>query len=236
MADFFDITALKTAFGGGEVLFLITPENPASRDVLGETCQIIRNYREAITASGIRKIVGLSSMGAQHPSGTGNLEQSYMLEHAFVDLPVEQTFIRPAYYFSNWLGYRDTAGDYGILPTFFPAGLKVQMVAPADVANFALQLMMADKPYKPFYEVGEKYYSSIEVASVFGKKLQRNVEVQQIPREQWEGTLSQVGFSENAATNLIKMTEAVLNGRTQPENPLEVVNMPTSLVSYFETV
>lgn len=235
IADFFDTTALKAAFEGGETVFLITPENPASRDVLDDTRQIIQNYKEAITASGIRKIVGLSSMGAQHPSGTGNLEQSYMLEYAFTDLQVEQAFIRPAYYFSNWLGYWDTAKDYGILPTFFPVDLKVQMVAPADVAAFAAQLM-TDKPYKPFYEIGEKYYSSAEVASVFEQKLQRKVEAQQIPREQWKTTLLQVGFSDDAAANLIKMTQAVFDGKTQSENPSEVIAMPTSLASYLEIV
>lgn len=236
VADLLDTNALITAFKGGETAFLITPENPEIQDVMGETRRILQSYKEALAASGIRRIIGLSSGGAQHASGTGNLEQSYMLEHAFNDMPVEQTFIRPAYYFSNWLGYWDTAKNYGVLPTFFPVDFKVQMIAPSDVATFAAQLMTTDKPYKPFYEIGEKWYSPSEVAFVLGHKLQRKVEAQQILREQWEATLLQVGFSTDAANNLIKMTEAVLDGRTRSENPLEVISMPTSLETFFESV
>lgn len=236
VADFLDTNALKTAFKDGETAFLLTPENPAVQDVIYETRRILQSYKEALAVSGIRRIVGLSSGGAQHPSGTGNLEQSYMLEHAFKEMPVEQTFIRPAYYFSNWLGYWDTARDYGVLPTFFPVDFKVQMIAPSDVAAFAAQLMTTDKPYKPFYEIGEKWYSPAEVASVLGHRLQRKVEAQQILREQWEDTLLQVGFSADAAGNLIKMTEAVLDGRTRSENPSEVISMSTSLDAFFENI
>lgn len=105
IADYFDVEALKEAFQGGDSVFLLTPENPESRDFLSDIQRIILNYREAILSSRITKVVGLSSMGAQHESGTGNLLASYMLEHAFSDLEIEQIFIRPAYYFSNWLGY-----------------------------------------------------------------------------------------------------------------------------------
>ncbi|WP_269850331.1 SDR family oxidoreductase [Methanosarcina horonobensis] len=119
IADYFDVEALKVAFQGGSSVFLLTPENPQSENFISETQMIINNYREAISSSGVTKIIGLSSMGAQHESGTGNLVASYILEHAFSDLKIEQIFVRPAYYFSNWLRYLEPVKEYGILPTFF---------------------------------------------------------------------------------------------------------------------
>lgn len=234
IADFFNVEALKVAFEGGTTAFLITPEKLDSQNIFDETQQIIQNYKEALFASGIRKIIGLSSGGAQHPSGTGNLELSYMLEHSFDDLPVQKTFIRPAYYFSNWVNYWDVAKEFGVLPTFFPIDMKVQMIAPADVAAFAAQLIEFDESYKPFYEIGEKLYSSADVAAVFAHKLQREVKAQQIPSEQWETTLLQAGFSENAAANLMKMTQAVIDGRTQWENPSEAITMPIALGTFLQ--
>lgn len=233
IADFLDIETLKMAFEGGTTVFLITPENPDSQNIFDEIRQIIQNYRDALSVSGISKIIGLSSGGAQHPAGTGNLELSYILEHSFKDLPAQKTFIRPAYYFSNWLNYWDVAKKYGVLPTFFPIDMKVQMIAPVDVAAFAAQLIESDESYKPFYEIGEKLYSSADVATVFAHKLQREIKAQQIPSEQWETTLLQAGFSENAAANLMKMTQAVIDGRTQWENPSEAITMPTSLETFF---
>lgn len=234
IADFFNVETLKVAFEGGTTAFLITPEKLDSQNIFDETQQIIQNYRDAISASGIRKIIGLSSGGAQHPSGTGNLELSYMLEHSFDDLPVQKTFIRPAYYFSNWMNYWDVAKEFGVLPTFFPIDMKVQMIAPADVAAFAAQLIESDESYKPFYEIGEKLYSSADVAATFAHKLQRDVKAQQIPNEQWETTLLQAGFSENAAANLMKMTQAVIDGRTQWENPSEAITMPIALETFLQ--
>ena len=65
VADSFDLPALRSAFQKGDTVFVLTPEPGSSNDVLGDTQKILKNYREAITGSPIKKIVGLSSMGAQ---------------------------------------------------------------------------------------------------------------------------------------------------------------------------
>jgi uncharacterized protein YbjT (DUF2867 family) len=106
VADYLDKEALTDAFQGAQTAFLLTPENPKSKHQMEEVSRMIDNYREAVQAAGIQKIVGLSSMGAQHPASTGNLLASYRLEHAFGGLDLQQTFVRPAYYYSNWVGYR----------------------------------------------------------------------------------------------------------------------------------
>ncbi|WP_238882911.1 SDR family oxidoreductase [Clostridium sp. YIM B02551] len=102
IANYFDLQDLKEAFHGGNKVFLLTPENPGCDNFLKETQMILNNYRQAISSSNITKIVGLSSNGAQHESGTGNLIASYMLEHTFSDFDnIEQIYVRPSYYFSN---------------------------------------------------------------------------------------------------------------------------------------
>jgi uncharacterized protein YbjT (DUF2867 family) len=192
IADYFDVQALKKAFHGGGSVFLLTPENPECENCLNEIQMIINNYREAVLSSKVTKILGLSSMGAQHESGTGNLMASYMLEHAFSDLEIEQIFVRPAYYFSNWLGYLELVKEYGILPTFFPPEMELPMIAPSDVAK------------------------------IFRDVLNRNVTLQQILPEEWESTLIQAGFSKDGADNLILMTKAVIDGKTKNDatNPI----------------
>jgi len=66
IADYFDAEPLKRAFQGGSSVFLLTPENTECNNCLKEIQMIINNYREAVFSSGLTKIVGLSSMGAQH--------------------------------------------------------------------------------------------------------------------------------------------------------------------------
>lgn len=236
IADYFDVEALKKAFHGGGSVFLLTPENPACESCLKEIQMIINNYREAILSSEVTKIIGLSSMGAQHESGTGNLMASYMLEHAFSDLEIEQIFVRPAYYFSNWLGYLELVKEYGILPTFFPLEMELPMIAPPDVAKFLSDAMICKTPQERIYEImGPHAYSSSDIAKIFGDVLNRNVTLQQVLPEKWENTLIQAGFSKDGANNLILMTKAVIDGKTKNDTANQI-RFTTDFKTYLKNI
>lgn len=236
VADYFDGAALKKAFQGGSSVFLLTPENPECVDFINESRTIINNYREAIISAKISKIIGLSSMGAQHQSGTGNLVASYLLEHAFSDLEIEQTFVRPAYYYSNWMGFLELVKEHGILPTFFPPEMKLPMIAPEDVAAFLAELMCDATPHERVYEITGPYaYSSAEIAQIFATVLKRSVTVQQIPPEAWESTLLQAGFSRDGAHNLMLMTQAVIDGKTKNTTP-NPIRYATDFKTYLKNI
>jgi uncharacterized protein YbjT (DUF2867 family) len=99
-------------------------------------------------------------------------------------LDVEKSFIRPSYYFSNWLGYLETVEQYGILPTFFPEDLKIEMHSPVDLAKFIAKIMTGMSPEKKkIYELtGQQKYSSLDVANTLSKLLNKKVAVQSIPQ------------------------------------------------------
>ena len=236
IADYFDVEALKRAFHGGGSVFLLTPENPECENCLNEIQMIINNYREAVLSSKVTKILGLSSMGAQHESGTGNLMASYILEHAFSDLEIEQIFIRPAYYFSNWLGYLELVKEHGVLPTFFPPKMELPMIAPSDVAKFLSDVMICSTPQERIYEItGPHAYSSSDIAKIFGDVLNRNVTLQQVLPEEWESTLIQAGFSKDGANNIILMTKAVIDGKTRNDTTNQI-RFSTDFKTYLKNI
>ncbi|TGX79461.1 NAD-dependent epimerase/dehydratase family protein [Palleniella muris] len=219
IADVFDLDTLIKAFNGEDTVFLMTPENFHSNDVLGDAERMLEIYREVVYRTGVRRVIGLSSMGAHLEAGSGNLYISHMLEQAFAGLPVETTFIRPAYYYSNWMNYIEVARTYGILPTFFHPHKKIAMVSPGDVACFAAIVMRSRKLSAPLYEIeGPKTYSAHDIARFFSEYLKREVTVQQIPQEQWIPTLTKAGFSPDAAHNMALMTQAVMNTISFGEN------------------
>jgi uncharacterized protein YbjT (DUF2867 family) len=220
IADYLDKKALIKAFHGGKTAFLLTPENPNSENQIDEVRLMISNYRESVQASGINKIVGLSSMGAQHNSDTGSLLASYLLEHAFSGHNIEQIFVRPAYYYSNWTGYLELIMTQGILPTFFPPEMKLPMISPVDVAEFLTDVMIRETPQERIYEICGPYdYSSLAIAKIFGNVLNKDVTLQQILPGEWESTLAQTGFSADGIKNLMLMTKAVINGKTKSDTP-----------------
>ena len=236
-ADLFNPEQLTEAFKGGTTVFLLTPENPASNDILGDTKQIVENYRKAIQATGIKKIVGLSSIGAQNDGNTGNLLMSKILEQGFDDLEATKIFIRPSYYFSNWLVYLETVKQFGVLPTFFQEDLRLDMNSPVDVAKFIAKVITGSSTSgnKDIYElVGPRKYSSLDVATTFSKLLNKDVTVQCIPKQQWKETFMSVGFTENTATNLSDTTQAVIDNKTVPERPIDAIKLPTTLEEYID--
>lgn len=236
IADVGDLPALVAAFQDGSTLFALTPESGHERNVIGETKDILENYRKALASSPIKKVVGLSSIGAQYETGTGNLVMSYLLEHAFTGMPLKQLFVRPAYYFSNWMMYLGAVIDNGTLPTFFPPELSIPMVSPEEVAAFVANVIQKEEEDGKIFELtGPAAYSSNDVAKAFSDALGKEVKAVQIPKEQWESTLHEIGFSPDAIRNFIEMTDAVISGKAMPEKKNTVqVKLKTTLKDYIQ--
>ncbi|EOR26208.1 hypothetical protein A500_08791 [Clostridium sartagoforme AAU1] len=236
IADYFNLDELKKAFSGGKTVFLLTPENPQSNNFLKETKIIIDNYREAILSSDITKIVGLSSMGAHNKEKNGNLMASYMLENAFLDLDIKQVFVRPTYYFSNWIGYMDLIKEYGILPTFFPINMRLPMISPIDVSKFLANVIINQGHQERIYEIlGPKDYSPSEIAEIFEETLNKKVDLQLIVPSEWEKTLLESGFSKDAAENLMLMTKATIDGKGESRIKNKI-NLSMDFNKYLEEI
>lgn len=233
MADIHDLTALTNVCRDGHTFFAITPETGKEKDVLADMAGVLENYRKAVERSSIKRVVGLSSMGAQYTEKSGNLLMSHMLEGAFKGLDVQQSFIRPAYYFSNWLLYLPVIKEQKILPTFFPPDLAIPMTSPMDVADLAATVLLKDD--EQIYELqGPASYSSDNVAAAFSEALGIPVKAQQIPRDQWDSTLAEAGFSPDGIKNFIEMTETVVDGRAKPEGTHTTVTGKTTLQEYIQ--
>lgn len=234
IADYFDKEALKKAFQGGRSVLLLTPENPFSENYLDDIRLIIQNFQEVVQETAIKKIVGLSSMGAHHEMGTGTLQASYMLEQAFQQHSIEKTFVRPSYYYSNWLGYQELVSSKGILPTFFPSKMKIPMIAPQDVAVFLADSLMQKTSQNEIVEISGPYeYNSLEMAEIFGEFLQKKVVLEGISSSEWERTLKQAGFTTDGIANLIEMTQAVIEGKTKAETD-KVIRLRTDFKTYLK--
>jgi uncharacterized protein YbjT (DUF2867 family) len=232
IADIHDPEALAGACRDGHTFFAITPETGKEKDVLGDMAIVLDNYRKAVEGSSIKRIVGLSSMGAQFTEKSGNLLMSHMLEQAFKGLDVQQSFIRPAYYFSNWLLYLPVIKEQKILPTFFPPDLSIPMASPMDVADLAATVLLG-KDEKIYELEGPATYSSDDVAAAFSEALGIPVKTQQILREQWDSTLADAGFSPDGIKNFIEMTETVVDGRAKPEGTHTTVTGKTTLQEFI---
>lgn len=235
VADFADAGAVRPALAGGDVVFILTAEDPGGHDALAEARAFLDACRDAVRSEGVGRIIGLSSDGAQHAAGTGMLVASHMLEHAFDDVDVEKTFIRPSYYFSNWMASLAVVTEHGFLPTFFPPDLSIPMISPADVGRYAAAVFAEEVETRPIHEItGPRPYTSTEIARTVGEIFGREVRAQQVPESNWLETLTRVGFSPANARHMAAMTAAVISGLTAAEG--EMLPLPTTFSEYAREV
>src|SRR6201982_3999685 len=165
--DVSDAAALTKAFTGARAAYLLLPPITWREDQERESDAIAK----AVTKSGLRYAVYLSSYGAHVPEGTGpvtGLHSSEQKRNAISGLNV--LHLRAAYFMENnlaALGMIQAIGRFGhaLLPD-----LKLPMIATRDVGDYAAQrLVDLDFSGKQTRELlGERDLSMMEVTAAIG--------------------------------------------------------------------
>lgn len=221
VVDVKDTNGLRALFKKGKRLYLLNPSGNFAADALAEEKQSISSILSALKDSPIEKIVAESTYGAQPGDQLGDLDVLYGMEQALAMIPRYVSILRGSYYMSNFDMDLDTARSEGKIYTLFPVDFKITMVAPADIAHFAADLLLEAKENTALhYITGPQDYTPREVANAFSKALGRPVEAVEVERPKWQEFLMKSGFSETSATSMANMTAATLEqgfevGKTQ---------------------
>ena len=211
VVDVHDTEALRVLFEKGTRLYLLNPPGNFAADALAEEKQSISSILAALDTSPIEKIVAESTYGAQPGDQLGDLDVLYGMEQALAMTPRYVSILRGSYYMSNFDMDLDSARSEGKIYTLFPADFKIPMVAPADIAHFAADLLLEAKENTGLhYVTGPREYTPRDVASAFGKALGRSVEAIGVERPKWQEFLIKAGFSETSATSMVNMTDVTL--------------------------
>jgi len=221
VADILDSSRLHELFGRGERLFILNPPAPPSTDTVAEETKSMSAIINALQDTKPEKIVAASTYGAQPGDQLGDLGVLYQMEQQLASLQTPQAVIRSAYYMSNWDMALSTIKESGMLPTLYPPGFKLPMVAPADIGKFAATLMLNDETGLHFIE-GPEPYSPDDVAAAFGEAFNKTVTVATTPEDEWQAALEKAGFSAPAATsmaNVTRITKTMLQNGYKAPNP-----------------
>lgn len=209
--DIHDAPALQAVLRHGRRLLIVNPTaDPTANDTDAAELQSIRAILAAVDGAGLERIVAASTYGAQPGSSLGDLGTLYALEQGLARLPAPSVIQRGAYYMSNWAMAVEPAREQGILPSFFPAGFSLPMVAPADVGRSAAELMLSSHPESLRYVEGPDRYSPADVAEAFSRVLQHPVAVASVEADTLESTFLSFGFSPAAARSYSGMTRRAM--------------------------
>jgi uncharacterized protein YbjT (DUF2867 family) len=234
-ADIRAIAGLREVFRTGTRAFLLNPPADPSGDTDAEERMNVAAIVAALDGSGLQKVVAASTYGARPGERCGDLTVLHEFEEKLRAQSVPAAINRGAYYMSNWRGMLDALRDRGTLPSFFPADFALPMVAPQDLGEAAARRLLEPASETGLRHVeGPERYTPRDVADAFSHAVGMTVEVETIPREAWEETFAQFGFSKAAAQSYACMTGTVVDDETKRPNDPE--RGTTTLRDYIRSI
>ena len=206
-----DAAAVARALEGVEGAYLMMPPSMAPSPDFREARAVTASYKEALAKTTVPKVVVLSSMGSEKPSGLGLITATHLLEQGLADLSVPVAFVRAGSFYENYL-FGLQAGLGGTLPTFYaPTDLKLPMIATEDIGAEVAKLLTSEWTGRRVVELGS-IQSSDDLAAALGEVLGREVKAQAVPREAWSDALEHMGFPKGGTALYEEMIDGVNSG------------------------
>ncbi len=235
--DVNDAAALTKAFRAARAAYLLLPPITSREDQERESDAIAK----AVTESGLRYAVYLSSYGAHVPEGTGpvtGLHSSEQKLNAIDGLNV--LHLRAAYFMENNLAAIGMIRGMGVFGHALLPDLKLPMIATPDVGKYAAQrLLDLDFSGKQTRELlGERDLSMKEATAVIARGIGKpDLRYEQFSYEQMQQALEQMGMLPKKAAVYIEMFKAVNAGVLAAQEPRSPENTtPTSFETFVQNV
>ena len=216
-----DRAGLAAAFADASGAFLLCPP-PSNADPFGRADEVGRALARAVRDADVPRIVVLSSIGAQHQSGTGIIATLNTLERHLHGSAPATTFLRPGYFIETWSEVVDAVMGQGVLPSFLEPGQKIPMVSTRDVGRAAAELLVDGVDGERVVELrGAQDWSANDVAAAFGHILGRAVQPVFIAPPDRLALLTQQGVPVAIAEALLGMYEGIASGRVEHDSSAE---------------
>jgi uncharacterized protein YbjT (DUF2867 family) len=223
-----DARFLTGAFRAAEGVFSLLPPDVGASDYRGLQDSMGEAMVKAVRESGVRRVVFLSSVGADLPAGTGPIAGLHAQEKRLGELKgVDLLILRPGYFFEN---FEETLGlikHQGINGGAIAADVEIPMIATRDIADAAAKALRERRFQGVSVRelLGPRDLSHAEATRILGARI-GNPQLQyvQFPYDDFMKALVQNGLSENVASQYAEMARALNEGRVKsvegrrPEN------------------
>lgn len=229
-----DVNFLTETFKDADAVYtMIPPPNyfDQTLDLTSYTHRIGNNFKTAIENSGVKRVVHLSSIGADLDSGTGVIVAYHDVEVMLDQLTgVDITFMRPASFYYNLLGYVDMIKHAGAIMANYGANDIIPWVAPEDIANAIATELEAQPVHRKVIYVGSDEVTGSETARIIGEAIGKpDLQWILISDEETKNGLIGIGMQPAIAGELVEMYAALHNGtfaadyhRNKPASPGKV--------------
>ncbi|MCV9926556.1 NAD(P)H-binding protein [Flavobacterium sp. LS1R49] len=164
-----DVAFLKETFTGTDAVFAMTPPNMGGSNVIRNTTDAGQAFATAINEAGVKRVVMLSSIGADLPVGNGPIAGLYNIENLYDALDdVAVTFLRAGFFYTNLYNDVPLIKGAGIIGANYPADLSMPLVHPVDIAEAAAEELQKTSIGKNIRYIISDVRKANEIAKVLG--------------------------------------------------------------------
>lgn len=211
-----NVSFLTDAMRGCSAVFTMIPPNMTAPEMRFYQNKFGEVVAEAIEEANIKKVVNLSSVGADLESGTGPVlglhdQEERLNEIAHADI----VHLRPAYFMENLLSGITSIISMNCYFGTIPADASCSMIATRDIAARAAFLLMSPtfKSHSVEYLLGERDITHREIIRVMGQAIGKpDLEYVEVPTQEMKNYLVGAGISEDWANGILETSEAIGNG------------------------
>jgi uncharacterized protein YbjT (DUF2867 family) len=173
-----DVDFLSATFKDADIVYCMETHDKnaffdLSIDLIALITQIGKNYKQAISTSGVKRVVHLSSIGAHTDEGNGILRFHYNVEHILKELPsdVSIKFMRPTGFYTNLLRSMESIKTKGVIISNYGGDKKEPWVSPLDIATAIVDEMELPFDGRTIRYLASEEVSPNEIAKVLGEAI-----------------------------------------------------------------
>lgn len=216
VGDVLDAAFLTRAFQGAEAIYAMVPPDFSQPDPQGFYNRVGNSIAQAVQRAGVKRIVLLSSLGAELPDGTGPIKGLHDVEELFRSLGVNLLILRPGSFYDNFAASLGLIKQQGINGGAIAPDLPIAMTATRDIgAAAADELVRGEFRGTSVRElIGPRDYTMSEATRILGERIGKpELKYIQFPDADFANALVQMGFSPGAADSFIEMCHAANAGK-----------------------
>jgi uncharacterized protein YbjT (DUF2867 family) len=216
VASLDDRAALARALAGAKGAYLLLPPNGwTETDIPAGRKQLAASIIGAVADARPGHVVLLSSIGANHETGTGPIQYIHPVEKGLREAGVPSTFLRAAFFAENWAGLAQGAIDSGTLYYGMRTDAKLPQVATRDIGETAARLLLEGAPrgVRIVQLAGPVDLTVQETAEVLGKIAGKAITAVTVPREATVGAFIGMGASKEIGELYAELAESFNAGR-----------------------
>lgn len=226
------------AFAGADSVLWLVPPNPQADNIEDYYLDLTRPACDAIKSQGVKRVIGVSSLGRAYGKPAGLLSPAFAMDELFESTGVNYRSLAMPFFMENLLGQIEAIKSQGMFFLANSADRPLATVATRDIAAAAADLLLDDSwsGQGSVPVIGPDSLSPNGMAEVLTEVLERPVRFQQVSSEAHKTTMLQYGMTDGYAQGLVDMAAAQNAGIYDAEQRTLQTAGPTSFRQWCQDV